>query len=91
MGTRLISSRSTADQSLAISAWGLCLIILVRQEWNKKRLTEMGSARGVEVVPRMGFDPMISTLKGWRPNQARRPGHNGILLQSAYPLPGRGP
>ena len=27
------------------------------------------------MVPRMGFDPMISTLKGWRPNLARRPGH----------------
>ena len=49
----------------------------------------MGTLRGMRVVPRMGFDPMISTLKGWRPNLARRPGHNGILLQPAHLLPGR--
>ena len=41
----------------------------------------LGNARGDKpVVPRMGFDPMISTLKGWRPNLARRPGHVAILL-----------
>ena len=32
-----------------------------------------------EVVPRKGFDPLISTLKGWRPNLARRPGHVWIF------------
>ncbi len=34
----------------------------------------------LEMVPRMGFDPMISTLKGWRPNLARRPGHAGFIV-----------
>ena len=34
------------------------------------------------LVPRTGFEPVISTLKGWRPNRARRPGREGILLQS---------
>ena len=33
----------------------------------------------------MGFDPMISTLKGWRPNLARRPGHKCMLLQRLIP------
>ena len=32
----------------------------------------------MEVVPRRGFDLLISTLKGWRPNLARRPGHGNL-------------
>ena len=32
----------------------------------------------MEVVPRRGFDTLISTLKGWRPNLAIRPGHGDL-------------
>ena len=32
----------------------------------------------MEVVPRKGFDPLISALKGWRPNLARRPRHGNL-------------
>ena len=39
-----------------------------------------GLDRWWEVVPRRGFDPLISTLKGWRPNLARRPGHNALMV-----------
>ena len=36
------------------------------------------------LVPRRGFDPLISTLKGWHPDLARRPGH-AVLFQCSTP------
>ncbi len=36
------------------------------------------------MVPRKGFDPLISTLKGWRPNLARRPGHTGVFYYNRF-------
>ena len=37
------------------------------------------------LVPRKGFDPLISTLKGWRPNLARRPGHTRVFYYKLKP------
>ena len=46
------------------------------------RLSPGALIRACILVPRIGFEPMISTLKGWRPNRARRPGLESMLLQS---------
>ena len=43
-------------------------------------ITVAGFRMGRCLVPRRGFDPLISTLKGWHPDLARRPGHYSISL-----------
>ena len=59
---QVAGSASLTENATGVKTGVMCQTLLTVERW-------------IKMVPRMGFDPMVSTLKGWRPNLARRPGH----------------